>query len=445
MKNETKRSEEKLLLNKIAGYSVLAGVSLLLAPTTAKGAIVYKDPADITINNLSSFYDLDLNNDTVIDFRFSHFKTSSLYTKTTFTYSNITMTTPGGGTATSMIYETSYTFYNYLTSYLRMGPKGSNLAKKTGGYIDRLLPNVSLNNALNWGTGNLAMASLISTKTSRLTNDGSRYVINSATAKNGPWASDAINKFIGVKFKIGESWHFGWIRASVTLEAGNSKIVIHDWAYEDTPDTPIKTGEVDIPLPIELSSFGAIEQAGNVLINWQTASETENIGFVLQRKSGNGLWEDLADYRNDLGLEGQGTSSKAHNYSYLDNSVLPGTSYSYRLGDIDHANKITWHKEVEITLSEGREKMPGEFGLQAAFPNPFNPTLTIRYGLTEDAQTKVNILDLQGKTIASLENKFQKAGSHELQWQATDAASGIYMVEIIAGGKRDLKKVLLTK
>jgi hypothetical protein len=129
----------------------------------------------------------------------------------------------------------------------------------------------------------------------------------------------------------------------------------------------------------------------------------------------------------------------------LDENVLPGSAYQYRLGDIDHANKTIWHDVVDITVSEETANIPGEFGLQTAFPNPFNPQLTIRYGLTEDAQTLVRILNLQGKVISTLENKFQKAGSYELQWQAGDNASGVYLVEVISGEKKDLRKVLLTK
>jgi hypothetical protein len=129
----------------------------------------------------------------------------------------------------------------------------------------------------------------------------------------------------------------------------------------------------------------------------------------------------------------------------LDENVEPGTTYQYRLGDIDYANVIVWHDVREISVSEEAEQMPAEFGLQSAFPNPFNPSLTIKYGLTEDAHTSVKILDLQGKTIATLENKFQKAGSYELQWQAEDATSGMYLVKVISGEKSDITKVLLTK
>jgi hypothetical protein len=250
---------------------------------------------------------------------------------------------------------------------------------------------------------------------------------------------------MGISFIISDSVYYGWIRASVNNDADKLSLIIHDWAYENKADSRILTGQRDTPTPIELSSFTAVEENGSICLNWETGSEQENSGFVVERKVSGGAWENLVDYHVDSALEGHGTTSESHSYSWLDENVLPGNMYQYRLGDIDHANKTVWHDVVEITVSEKAANIPGEFGLQSAFPNPFNPTLTIRYGLTEDAQTSVKILDLQGKIIANLSDKQQKAGSYELQWQAGDNASGVYLVEVISGEKSDLRKVLLTK
>ena len=201
----------------------------------------------------------------------------------------------------------------------------------------------------------------------------------------------------------------------------------------------------EVPLPITLASFSAVEENGSVILKWTTATETENSGFIIQRKTAETDWQTLVDFHSDPNLEGAGTSSKTHNYNWLDENAEPGATYQYRLGDIDHANKIVWHDAVEITVSEELAQIPAEFGLQNAFPNPFNPTLTIHYGLTEDAQTSVKILDLQGKIISTLSNKHQKAGSYELHWTANGVPSGMYLVEVVSNGNKDLKKVLLAK
>jgi hypothetical protein len=201
----------------------------------------------------------------------------------------------------------------------------------------------------------------------------------------------------------------------------------------------------DTPLPVTLASFEADYHLGVVDLTWISESETENLGYVLERKVNNEAWEMIASYLGNPAMIGNGTTSESHDYAWVDDNILPSCTYQYRLGDVDYNNKIVWHDVVEINVSEEASLLLAEFGLQATFPNPFNPTLTIRYGLTEDAQTLVRILNLQGKVISTLENKFQKAGSYELQWQAGDNASGVYLVEVVSGEKSDLRKVLLTK
>jgi len=416
MKKKTLRTEEKLFLSKISGYSALAGAALLLSPTVAKGDIVYVDPADIVIDVSNNLFYLDMNDDEVNDVRFRHLKNTFIST------------------------STPYKFY-MTTSSVSMLLSNSNEAVFDSVYIKKLGAGYTLSLYKDFSTSYPdAMAKLYYFKTIT-----SSTTSRTDTSNNGPWASDADHKFIGVYFNISGSSHYGWIRVSVQLSPHDTKITIHDWAYEDIADVTLKTGEGETALPIELSAFEVTEENGMVKLCWQTASETENSGFVIQRKTTGAEWQNLIDFHRDPSLEGHGTTSETNNYCWLDEKVEPGTTYQYRLGDVDHANKIIWHDVVEIRTSKEGMKMPAEFGLQSAFPNPFNPSLTIRYGLTDDAQTTVNILDLQGKIIATLENKFQKAGSHELTWQAGDNASGIYLVEVVSGEKKDLQKVLLQK
>jgi hypothetical protein len=402
MKKKILNLEEKLLLNKIAGYSVLAGAALLLTPTAAKGDIVYVNPADIIVSSTIDSFEIDIDGDGFKDFKFNHFSSEA--------------------------------WTGYSNSYLYIfGMDTNNYVSATNLWLAKRTNDISVASGNTW-------------KGSKYFAKG--YFYTSSTIWNvldGNWKTNADDKYFGVKFEISNSTHYGWIRASASMIVGNMQITIHDWAYENEAGVSLKTGEGETALSIELSHFTALEENGAIRLNWQTASETENSGYVIQRKIANSAWENLADFHNDPTLEGHGTTSESHSYSWLDESVLPGATYQYRLGDVDHANTTVWHDVVEITMSEEGSQMPAEFGLQAAFPNPFNPQLTIRYGLTEDAQTTVNILDLQGKTIATLENKFQKAGSYELTWQAIDNASGVYLVEVVSGEKSDLRKVLLTK
>jgi len=446
MKKKTVNSEEKLLLTKIAGYSTLVGVAMLLSPSAAKGDIVYVNPADITISLTSSFYNVDLNSDGEADIRFENdnFNTSSSYSMSV-QYNTTSTTTTGGGITSTYDIGYSYYNYNYGSSRLYLNSVNSNSVITSSSSVVPIGSGITLTNNGNWQNGSTFTLAQQYNNTSSVTTYQGSYNISSSSQADGPWAPTVSNKYIGIKFDIDGDDHLGWVRISVICAPGDSKIIIHDWAYESVAGASITTGATETPTPIELSNFTAMEENGAIRLNWETASETENSGYVIQRKITNGAWENLTDFHSDPTLEGHGTTSESHSYSWLDENVLPGSAYQYRLGDIDHANKTVWHDVVEITVSEETANIPGEFGLQTAFPNPFNPQLTIRYGLTEDAQTLVRILNLQGKVISTLENKFQKAGSYELQWQAGDNASGVYLVEVVSGEKSDLRKVLLTK
>lgn len=223
-----------------------------------------------------------------------------------------------------------------------------------------------------------------------------------------------------------EIWNIG--------NARNDGYPYFDWEYPSD----------ESPLSITLSSFTAEEQDGMVLLRWISESEIENSGYMLERKTLISDWVKLADYVSDSTLAGHGTSSETHEYSYLDQNVFSGTYY-YRLSDVNYQGQITVHEPIEITIEEVSLNIPVEFGLIAAFPNPFNPTLTIQYGLTEDANTVIRIFNIQGQEVSTLENGFHKAGKYALKWNAQNAASGIYIVKISTADRSDFKKVSLMK
>ncbi len=95
-------------------------------------------------------------------------------------------------------------------------------------------------------------------------------------------------------------------------------------------------------------------------------------------------------------------------------------------------------------------QIPEEFVLQSNYPNPFNPSTTIRFGLPEASQVTINIYSLTGEKVKTLVNGAYPAGYHTAQWDGTNearvkTAAGVYVYELKAGGKRLIKKMILTK
>lgn len=110
-------------------------------------------------------------------------------------------------------------------------------------------------------------------------------------------------------------------------------------------------------------------------------------------------------------------------------------------------------KEITIVgVSDPLAGIPDHFELYNNFPNPFNPSTTIRFGLPEASSVSLKIYDAIGREVASLVNENLAAGFHNIQWNARTMASGVYYYRITAnatGGTRqsftNVKKLLLVK
>ena len=207
----------------------------------------------------------------------------------------------------------------------------------------------------------------------------------------------------------------------------------------------------DTPLPVELSLFSAENILEGVLCQWTTESEIENLGFVLERKTEGTDWEEIVSYKSDRNLMGQGTISSPTDYEYLDKLVEPNTTYDYRLADVDLNGAVTYHSTRTVTVEQAAlTSMVEEFTVLPAYPNPFNPSTTIKYVLGNDSKVTVAIYDIAGKLITTLVNTEQTQGWHSVIWNGTNqlgeqAPAGQYLSRVISDNEVKTTKLLLLK
>ena len=190
----------------------------------------------------------------------------------------------------------------------------------------------------------------------------------------------------------------------------------------------------DFPCPVTISSVDVFLKKGNVQLEWITESETDNAHFLI--------------YRNDkviACIDGAGTTTEPHDYSFTDNTVVPGASYTYILADISYANKEVKHTDEAVTISIPENDIPQEFALDANYPNPFNPRTAISFKLSAISNVELSIYDMSGKKIATLVNDNMPAGYYERNWDASDFSSGIYFYRLQAGDFVNTKKMVLMK
>ena len=91
--------------------------------------------------------------------------------------------------------------------------------------------------------------------------------------------------------------------------------------------------------------------------------------------------------------------------------------------------------------------VPNQFKLFPVFPNPFNPSTTIRFNIGVEGQhaTSLLIYDLTGQLIETLLEEKMEPGTHEIQWNAANQPSGVYFVQIESGSFVQTKKMVLLK
>jgi len=202
-----------------------------------------------------------------------------------------------------------------------------------------------------------------------------------------------------------------------------------------------------VPSAVEFLGINASVQDLSVILNWSTATETENQGFILERKTDSlSSWDPLASYINSDALIGQGTVSSQTNYSYADSLVISGETYFYRISGIDNANNIGLLDSLSITVEEvGLAPIVPCAFILTAYPNPFNPRIVITLQYPVNSNTSVNIYDIQGALVDQLINGFVGAGHYELTWDASGMPSGVYIVKMLAGKIQRSQKIVLMK
>lgn len=193
--------------------------------------------------------------------------------------------------------------------------------------------------------------------------------------------------------------------------------------WENVSQTMFSYTEV---LPVELASFVVAESDDGALLTWETASETNNAGFEIQRRVGpDGAFASLGF------VDGAGTTSAPQQYRFSD-ADLPFTAeqVTYRLKQIDVDGAFEYSPEVELNRNA-----PARLALHGNYPNPFRDQTTIRYELPQPESVRLEVFDVRGRRVAQLVTDEQPAGRNEIAFQADRLPSGIYFVRLLVDGQ----------
>lgn len=218
----------------------------------------------------------------------------------------------------------------------------------------------------------------------------------------------------------------------------------------------------DQALPVTLTSFTATAGDNKITLTWITESELNNIGFrVLRATDINGPYQMISSFEDNQELQGQFNSNFSHEYVYIDDMVINGITFWYRLVDVDVIGIETEQGPISATPQNGigeiatiGSELPIVFDLHPNYPNPFNPETNILFDIPFVDNTKLTGVELTiynglGQKVKNLFQGRLSPGVHMVSWEGDldngqNAAGGTYFALLKAGRfQKGIKLILL--
>lgn len=189
------------------------------------------------------------------------------------------------------------------------------------------------------------------------------------------------------------------------------------------------------PLPVTLTSFTFSINNRDAILNWKTASETNNNGFEIERKTIEGNWVKAGF------VKGYGTTNLPNSYTFEDKRLPIGKHY-YRLKQFDNNGNFVYHT-LNGVLEIG---VPKKIELSQNYPNPFNPETKIDFTVPLDSRVSLKVYDISGREIVVLlNNELKKADYYSIVFNARNLTSGVYFYKIEVGNINLTKKMVVLK
>lgn len=190
----------------------------------------------------------------------------------------------------------------------------------------------------------------------------------------------------------------------------------------------------NVVLPVELSSLTGRVSGNSVVLQWETASEKNNHGFEIERKTNQKNWEKVGF------VKGGGTVHSVTSYEFTEPVPYITGEIKYRLKQIDADGSFEYSDEVSVIAN-----VPVSFALHQNYPNPFNPVTTIEYQIPTACKVSLMVYDLLGNCITELSSGYKEAGRYQVKFDAIKYAAGVYIYKLSAGSYTESKKLIVLK
>ena len=193
------------------------------------------------------------------------------------------------------------------------------------------------------------------------------------------------------------------------------------------------------PLPVELVSFNGLADGNAVLLQWETASETNNAGFFVEMAAVSP--SGIAPVFEQQGfVDGAGTTEAAQTYTYRIPNLDPDT-YLFRLKQVDYDGTFEYSPEIELDL-----EVPASHFLSPAYPNPFNPQAQFRLAVQQRQHVNIALYNVRGQLVKTLFDDVLDAHvTRTFTLDGSSLQSGLYVYRVTGERFVDSQRVMLIK
>ncbi len=199
--------------------------------------------------------------------------------------------------------------------------------------------------------------------------------------------------------------------------------------------------EFEIPIPDPVTLISPIQDEYFVIFEakfiWSSSTNADSYSYELAADS---LFQEIVF-----------TTEIADTVLNLQNGILQGgVEYFWRVQAKNESGESSWSDVFYFTGNEGlstesNSGIPDVFALSQNYPNPFNPSTNIKFDLPESAEVLLIVYDMLGREVSRLISDKMTAGYHQVTFDASLLASGMYIYRITAGNYTSTKKMLLIK
>jgi len=285
---------------------------------------------------------------------------------------------------------------------------------------------------------------------------------------SGPWSGIWVNGTEALKFKRGDD-------VTVTGVVGESYGVTWISQVDNPSQVTYNAHGVALPAPYEISTkeidelkSGQLmgEAFESVLIKYKNVTVVDDNadgqtgpdeGSGGNRNYGEMLIADTSNVQTRVELQdGNNAFNNYWNASQEKSAtrIKTGDKFDALIGVLFYSYgnyKLVPRKDDDFVgwkptgVKEVKSFAPVNFKLSQNYPNPFNPTTQIQYSIPHAGNVTLKVFDILGNEVATLVNKFQKAGNYKVSFSGDNLASGIYFYRIQSGNFIAVKKMLLIK